>query len=161
MSGPAEYADGTTRPVRYVAVADDGGTVTTYVWACDEDDAASWIVRADAGTAARNDSRWMTRLRRAKAAGLAPEAALTTLLREPSALPGSLSTAPSLEALYDLADQPYRRSVWRSSRAALLGLAIGDVMGRPLSALPQQVHHVCRQVARRQGRGVGVREGCL
>ncbi|MFK4067504.1 ADP-ribosylglycohydrolase family protein [Streptomyces sp. NPDC029674] len=135
VSGPAEYARETARPVRYVAVSDDRGTVTTYVWACDEDDAAGWIVRGDADLRAVNDSRWMRRLREGKARGVPPTAVLDELLESPSVVPGSLTTAPSLASLYDLADLPPRAPRWRSARGALFGLAIGDAMGRPLSTL--------------------------
>ncbi|WP_306332661.1 ADP-ribosylglycohydrolase family protein [Streptomyces sp. KL118A] len=140
VSGPAEYAHESAGPVDYLAVADERGTVTTYVWANDQDDAAGWIVRRDARTAgntAVNDGRWMRRLRDGKERGIAPTAVLHELVRDvPAVVPGSLTTAPGLAGLYDLADQPFRRPVWRSSRAALLGLAIGDAMGRPLSLLP-------------------------
>ncbi|WP_369211695.1 ADP-ribosylglycohydrolase family protein, partial [Streptomyces flavofungini] len=135
VNGPAEYASATARPVRYLAVADDRGVVTTYVWACDEDDAAGWLVRRDAGVQARNDSRWMRALRDGKARGVAPTVVLAELSASPSAVPGSLTTAPSLEGLHDLADLPRRVPRWRSAHAALLGLAIGDAMGRPLSSL--------------------------
>ncbi|WP_317850461.1 ADP-ribosylglycohydrolase family protein [Streptomyces venezuelae] len=137
VSGPPEYAEETTRPVRYVAVADDDGTVTTYVWACDEDDAAGWIIRRDAGTRAVNAGGvWLRRLRAGKERGVPPTRVLQELTSEAlGALPGSLTTSPDLASLYALADQPYRRTVWRSCRAALQGLAIGDAMGRPLSGL--------------------------
>ncbi|MET8684115.1 ADP-ribosylglycohydrolase family protein [Streptomyces sp. NPDC004732] len=140
VSGPAEYADESARPVRYLAAADEHGTVTTYVWASDADDAddaAGWIVRRDAGNKAVNDGRWMRRLRDGKERGLAPTAVLHELVRDvPAVVPGSLTTAPDLASLYDLADRPFRRPVWRSPGAALHGLAIGDAMGRPLSLLP-------------------------
>ncbi|MEU1145491.1 ADP-ribosylglycohydrolase family protein [Streptomyces sp. NPDC005863] len=136
VSGPEEYAGRTARPVRYVAVADERGTVTTYVWACDEDDAAGWIVRRDADPRAVNDSRWLTRLREGKARGVPPTAVLAEVAASPAAVPGSLTTAPDLASLYALADQPFRAPRWRSARGALFGLAIGDAMGRPLSTLP-------------------------
>lgn len=136
VSGPEAYARETARPVRYVAVADERGTVTTYVWACDEDDAAGWIVRADAEPGAVNDSRWLTMLRAGKARGVPPTAVLAEVARSPAALPGSLTTAPDLASLYALADRPFRAPRWRSARGALFGLAIGDAMGRPLSSLP-------------------------
>lgn len=136
VSGPASYASWTARPIRYLAVADERGVVTTYVWACDEDDAAGWIVRRDAGTRARDDSRWMLALRDGKARGVAPTVVLGELAASPAAVPGSLTTAPSLEGLYGLADLPPRAPRWRSAHGALLGLALGDAMGHPLSSLP-------------------------
>ncbi|WP_447037983.1 ADP-ribosylglycohydrolase family protein [Streptomyces sp. DSM 118878] len=135
VSGPAEYASTTARPVRYVALTDERGTVTTYVWACDEDDAAGWIVRGDADYRARGDSRWLLALRDGRARGVAPTVVLGELAVSPAAVPGSLTTAPSLEGLYDLAGLPRRAPRWHSARGALLGLALGDAMGRPLSAL--------------------------
>ncbi|WP_240802914.1 ADP-ribosylglycohydrolase family protein [Streptomyces sp. A1499] len=135
VSGPAQYASETARPVRYLALADERGVVTTYVWACDEDDAAGWIVRGDAGTRARNDPRWMLALREGKARGVAPTVVLAELAASPAAAPGSLTTAPSLAGLYGLADLPPRAPRWRSAHGALLGLALGDAMGHPLSSL--------------------------
>lgn len=140
VSGPAEYAHETGLPVRYLAVADERGVVTTYVWANDEDGAAGWIVRRDAGTRARNKSTWLTLQREARARGVAPTTVLHDLVRDASAggasyaVAGPVATAPHLDALYDLADLPTGR-VRRSAHGALLGLATGDAMGRPLSAL--------------------------
>ncbi|MEV3857997.1 ADP-ribosylglycohydrolase family protein, partial [Streptomyces sp. NPDC050095] len=142
VSGPERYATTTGLPVQYLAVADGQGTVTQYVWAADGEGAhgaADRIPRRDAGTKAVNDSSCFLRLQDARARGLAPTAALRELAAKPPTgrvIAGPLATAPSLDALYDLADQPPAPRVWRAARGALLGLAVGDAMGRPLSSLP-------------------------
>ncbi|WP_324772740.1 ADP-ribosylglycohydrolase family protein [Streptomyces kunmingensis] len=141
VSGPERYASGTGLPVQYIAVADQRGTVTGYVWATDEEDAggaAGQIDRRDAGNKAV-DLR--SRLDDAKARGLAPSAALQELIAAASAggspfsVAGPLATAPHLDALDELADRPARGRVRRAARGTLFGLAIGDAMGRPLAPL--------------------------
>ncbi|MET8470030.1 ADP-ribosylglycohydrolase family protein [Streptomyces sp. NPDC006422] len=135
VSGPDRYASTTELPVRYVAVADAKGTVTGYVWANDEDGAAGQIDRRDAGHQAVN---LRPRLTDAKARGLAPTAVLQELVADAGPghlVAGPVATAPHLRLLDELADRhaPGRR--WSAARGALLGLAVGDAMGRPLSNL--------------------------
>ncbi|MFI6877492.1 ADP-ribosylglycohydrolase family protein [Streptomyces sp. NPDC050400] len=136
VSGPDRYADTTGLPVRYVAVADAKGTVTGYVWANDEDGAAGQIDRRDAGNQAVS---LRSRLDDAKARGLAPVAALRELVAAAGPghlVTGPLATAPHLRLLDDLADRPAPERRWSAARGALVGLALGDAMGRPLSTLP-------------------------
>ncbi|MFE1952568.1 ADP-ribosylglycohydrolase family protein [Streptomyces sp. NPDC059524] len=141
VSSPPRYASRTERPVRYGAVADGQGTVTGYVWANDEDDAAGWIVRRDAGEKAAGDGTWALRLRDSKAAGRTPGEALRRLLDDGATPSGahvigsSIAWAPHVDGLYALADVP-RDRVRDAAAGALYGLALGDAMGRPLSALP-------------------------
>ncbi|MFD0279245.1 hypothetical protein ACFVHB_35860 [Kitasatospora sp. NPDC127111] len=110
--GPVDYTFRTERPVEYVAVANDDGTVLGYLWGCDADDAAGWKVRRAAGSAASNvGGYWYMKLRDAKSRGLLPSQALAELSAEPMAgrvgkiVPGSRTKADSLEKLQELALQ--------------------------------------------------------
>ncbi|MFF8714309.1 DUF6508 domain-containing protein [Streptomyces sp. NPDC015184] len=104
------YRGTTGRPVRYLTVADARGGVMGYLWANDEDDAAGWCLRPAGDAAGVGDGVvWSGRLGEARARGLAPTAALAELAggTGPGAVgrvvPGSPSTAPSLDALKELA----------------------------------------------------------
>ncbi|MEU3291417.1 hypothetical protein ABZ722_03535 [Streptomyces longwoodensis] len=112
VAGPARYSRTTDKPVQYVTVANGQGTVLGYVWANDEDDAAGWKVRKAGGDEAFNrGALYVSRLRDAKARGISPSAALAELLRDsdpanPShVVPGSLTQAPSLQAVKELAEE--------------------------------------------------------
>lgn len=140
--GPPQYARHTGGPVQYVAVADDEGEVIGYVWANDEDEAASICVRLAAGPAAVNKvAPWVRRLRQAKERELLPTQALAELLQQPSSVtshvvPGSLARAESLAVLDDLAGREWRLDrVKGGATGALLGLAVGDALGFPTEFL--------------------------
>ncbi|MFF3498121.1 hypothetical protein [Streptomyces sp. NPDC003247] len=112
VAGPARYARSTDKPVRYVTVANGQGAVLGYVWANDEDDAAGWKARSAGGDEAFNrGALYVSRLRDAKARGLRPTAALAELVRDsdpanPShVVPGSLTGAPGLETVRQLAEE--------------------------------------------------------
>ncbi|MFF9571915.1 DUF6508 domain-containing protein [Streptomyces sp. NPDC014685] len=109
-SGAPRYRGTTDKPVRHLTVADARGVAMGYLWANDEDDAAGWCLRPAGDSAGFEDGlTWSGKLNEAKARGLAPTAALA----EPAGgagpgtvgrvVPGSLATAPSLEALKELA----------------------------------------------------------
>ncbi|WP_199552862.1 hypothetical protein [Streptomyces sp. N35] len=110
--GPPRYARRTDKPVQYLVIVNAAGAVIGYVWANDEDDAAGWTVRPAGGDEAFNlGFIWATKLHDAKAKGLAPTEALAEMVRDsdPSASSrvqsGSLSEAPTLAALKELAAQ--------------------------------------------------------
>ncbi len=110
--GPPRYARRTDKAVQYVVIVSAAGEVIGYVWANDEDDAAGWTVRPAGGDEAFNlGFIWATKLHEAKARGVTPTAALAEMIRDsdPSATsrvqPGSLSEAPTLAALKELASQ--------------------------------------------------------
>ncbi|MFE7618009.1 DUF6508 domain-containing protein [Streptomyces sp. NPDC057496] len=104
------YRGTTDKPVRYLTVVDAEGVAMGYPWANDEDDAAGWCLRPAGDAAGVGDGVvWARRLEEAKARGLAPTAALAGSAggAGPGAVgrvvPGSLATAPSLDALKELA----------------------------------------------------------
>ncbi|MFI1001531.1 hypothetical protein ACIP10_01800 [Streptomyces galbus] len=108
--GPPRYRARTDKPVQYLTVVDKAsGAVLCYVWAGDEDDAAAWVPRDDAGGRALADGgHWHARLRSAKERGLLPSQALAELLASPESnrgrvLPDSLTTAPNSDAVRTLA----------------------------------------------------------
>ncbi|MFJ4481663.1 hypothetical protein ACIP3D_04885 [Streptomyces longwoodensis] len=108
--GPPRYRTRTDKPVQYVTVVDKtGGAVLGYVWAGDEDDAAAWVPRDDAGgRALAEGGHWHARLRGAKERGLLPSQALAELLASPEGnrgrvLPDSLADAPNSDAIDALA----------------------------------------------------------
>ncbi|WP_460065661.1 hypothetical protein [Streptomyces sp. YKOK-I1] len=108
--GPPRYATGTDKPVRYFSVVDkETGVVLGYVWAGDEDDAATWEPRQAAGPRAYSEGGiWHARLEDAKERGLLPSQALAELLADPEgnkgrALPDSLTDAPNAGVVEDLA----------------------------------------------------------
>jgi len=110
VAGPATYGRNTDGPVAYLSVADRTGTVIGYVWANDKDGAAGWLVPPGLSASAVNaGARWLRALRAGKARELAPTALLAELARgtndsEPShAVPGSLTEAPTLAALKEMA----------------------------------------------------------
>ncbi|MEU3291415.1 hypothetical protein ABZ722_03525 [Streptomyces longwoodensis] len=107
--GPPRYRTRTDKLVRYLTVVDKtGGAVLGYVWACDEDDAAAWVPRSDAGgRALAEGGHWHTRLQDAKGRGIPPSQALAELSSSESnrgrVLPGSLTDAPNSDAVKALA----------------------------------------------------------
>lgn len=110
--GPPRYRRDTQGPVQYLAIADPRDAVIGYVWANDADDAAGWLLRAAAGDDAFNEGFvWATKLHDAKARGVSPTAALTTMIRDSDTVgtshvvPGSSTEAPSLTMVKDLARQ--------------------------------------------------------
>ncbi|MEV0601247.1 hypothetical protein AB0I82_18370 [Streptomyces sp. NPDC050315] len=110
--GPPRYNPQTDKPVQYLTVADKSGAVIGYVWANDDDDAAGWEVRKAGGDEAFNKGgRWARKLHDAKARGISPTAALAEMIQEsdPSksshVVPGSLTEAPSLTHIEELADR--------------------------------------------------------
>jgi hypothetical protein len=91
-------------------VANPQGTVLGYVWVNDEDDAAGYMARRAGGDEAFNrGAPYISSLLEAKARGLSPSAALTEIIRDtdPTApshiVPGSLTEAPTLASLKDMA----------------------------------------------------------
>jgi hypothetical protein len=109
--GPLRYNSTTDKPVQYITVADLTGTAIGYVWANDEDDAASWLDRKDISPASYNEGMlWTLWLRDAKARGIAPSEALAELMRVSTVdgansrvVPGSLTEIPDVEILRALA----------------------------------------------------------
>ncbi|MFB8035995.1 DUF6508 domain-containing protein [Streptomyces sp. NPDC056004] len=104
------YRDTTDRPVHHLTVANSRGEAMGYLWADDEDDAAGWCLRPAGDRDGFSEGLdWSAKLGAAKARGLAPTAALAELARgsDPRCVshvvPGSLGTAPSLDALKELA----------------------------------------------------------
>ncbi|MGW3020669.1 hypothetical protein [Streptomyces longwoodensis] len=108
-SGPSRYRRRTDKPVRYLTVVDkESGAVLGYVWACDEDDAAAWVSRSDAGgRGLAEGGHWHTRLQDAKGRGIPPSQALAELSSSESnrgrVLPGPLADAPNSDAVKALA----------------------------------------------------------
>jgi hypothetical protein len=110
VDGPATYSRRTDKPVSHLSVADPAGTVIGYVWANDEDHAAGWVVpQGLPGSALNAGGSWVRALRDGKARGLAPSDLLAELARGANdnnlshAVPDSLTQAPSLDALKELA----------------------------------------------------------
>ncbi|GGT08765.1 hypothetical protein [Streptomyces chromofuscus] len=110
VAGPATYSRETDGPVAYLSVADRTGTVIGYVWANDKDDAAGWVVPAGLSADAVNaGGRWLRALRGGKAREIAPTTLLAELARGANdtdlshAVPGSLTEAPTLASLKELA----------------------------------------------------------
>ncbi|MBG0855259.1 hypothetical protein I2W78_26270 [Streptomyces spinoverrucosus] len=110
VDGPPRYARDTDGPVAYLSVADRTGTVIGYVWANDEDVAAGWVTPPGLSPNAVNaGGRWLRALRGGKARELAPTALLAELAQgtndceQSHAVPGSLTEAPSLAVLKELA----------------------------------------------------------
>ncbi|MBA5222823.1 hypothetical protein HCJ99_10030 [Streptomyces sp. C1-2] len=106
----ARYESWTDKPVRYLTVVDkEGGAVLGYLWASDEDDAAAWVPRGDAGgRALAEGGHWYARLKEAKGRGIPPSQALSEMFSSPEGnrgrvLPGSLTDAPSADAVKALA----------------------------------------------------------
>jgi hypothetical protein len=111
VDSPPHYGRQTDKPVHFVTVADSQGTVLGYVWVNDEDDAAGWEVRRAGGDEAFNQGAlYVSSLLEAKARGLSPSAALAEIIRDtdPTApshvVPGSLTEAPSLQVIWDMAE---------------------------------------------------------
>jgi hypothetical protein len=108
---PPRYKHWTEKPVRYFTIVDkDGGAVLGYLWAGDEDDAATYEPRKTGGPRAVNEGGfWLRRLRSAKERGLLPSQALAELAADPEPpgkgrpLPGSLADAPNAAAVDALA----------------------------------------------------------
>ncbi|MFI8994630.1 hypothetical protein [Streptomyces sp. NPDC053542] len=112
VSGPATYNRETSGPVAYLNVADAAGSVIGYVWGNDGDDAAGWVVPAGLTAGQVNaGASWLRALRGGKARGLAPTALLAELAQGANdnklshAVRGSLTEAPSLAALKELAGE--------------------------------------------------------
>ena len=110
--GPTDYAESTDGPVRYVTVANDEGFVIGYLWAAEHDDAADFLPRPAAGIPARQATgTWVTQLRYRKERDLTPVQALAELadfagnVNSGRVVPGSEATAPSLDALNEIASQ--------------------------------------------------------
>ncbi|SCF78776.1 DUF6508 domain-containing protein [Streptomyces sp. Ncost-T10-10d] len=141
------YRAETDRPVHHLTVANARGEAMGYLWANDEDDAAGWCLRPAGDRAGFDEGlKWSTKLKRAKARGLVPTAALAELVsssdprRVSHIAPNSLTTAPSLAALKELArvvtEADDRRllaqldrgnaDAWRELREALAALTDED-----------------------------------
>ncbi|MEV7996530.1 hypothetical protein AB0O67_32985 [Streptomyces sp. NPDC086077] len=110
VDGPPSYARNTDGPVAHLSVADRTGTVIGYVWANDKDDAAGWVVPSGlSGSALNAGGRWVRALRGGKARDLAPTVLLAELAQgtndcqQSHVLPSSVTEAPSLAALKELA----------------------------------------------------------
>ncbi|WP_329566917.1 hypothetical protein [Kitasatospora sp. NBC_01266] len=110
--GPRDYADATDGPVRYALVANADGVVLGYLWAAEQDDAADFLPRPAAGIPARQAAgTWVTQLRHGKQRDLTPVQALAELagfagnINSGRVVPGSEATAPSLDALNQIAGQ--------------------------------------------------------
>ncbi|WP_327245082.1 hypothetical protein [Streptomyces sp. NBC_01320] len=110
IAGPPRYNRVTQGPVQYVRVASGSGKVLGYVWANDEGDAAGWVTPSALGPNEINaGAAWLRKLWAAKARGIAPTTLLAELVRDTSdikgsgVVPGSLSEAPTLAALKELA----------------------------------------------------------
>lgn len=104
------YRGETDKPVHHLTVANARGEAMGYLWANDEDDAAGWCLRPAGDRAGFGEGlEWSTKLNEAKARGLSSTAALAELVRgsDPRCVshivPGSLTAAPSLAALTELA----------------------------------------------------------
>ncbi|MFE6663855.1 DUF6508 domain-containing protein [Streptomyces sp. NPDC057697] len=104
------YRATTDGPVHHLTVANARGEAMGYLWANDEDDAAGWCLRPTGDRAGFGEGlAWSRKLDDARARGLVPTAALAALARgsDPRCVshvvPGSLASAPSLEALTALA----------------------------------------------------------
>ncbi|MES9507926.1 DUF6508 domain-containing protein [Streptomyces sp. NPDC000609] len=141
------YRAEATGLVHHLTVANARGEAMGYLWANDEDDAAGWCLRPAGDATGLGEGReWTAKLHAAKARGLAPTAALAELARgsDPRCVshvvPGSLSAAPSLGALKELArvvtEADDRRllaqldlgntGAWRELREALAALTDED-----------------------------------
>jgi hypothetical protein len=108
--GTQHYRRETDKPVHHVTVANPRGEAMGYLWANDEDDAAGWCLRPKGDSAGLSQGlEWSKKLDDARARGLLPTAALAELVRgsdprHPShVVPGSLTTAPDLTAVKQLA----------------------------------------------------------
>ncbi|MER8085417.1 DUF6508 domain-containing protein [Streptomyces sp. NPDC058316] len=104
------YRAGTDKPVHHLTVADVRGEAMGYLWANDADDAAGWCLRPAGDRAGFDEGlEWSAKLNTAKARGLLPTAALAELARDSDprrvshVVPDSLTTAPTLAALTELA----------------------------------------------------------
>jgi hypothetical protein len=146
-SDAPRYRSTTEGPVHHLTVVDLEGEVMGYAWANDEDNAAGWLLRP-AGDRAGVEAglAWAARFKAAKARGLVPTAALAESADGPvpgavgRILPGSSATAPSLDALRELArvvtEADDRRLLaqldrgnaiaWRELREALTALTAED-----------------------------------
>lgn len=109
--GPRDYANTTDKSLRYVEVANEDG-VLGYLWAADEDDAASFVPRSAAGGAAmRAWGSWKHELRQCKERDLLPSRALAELSdgagneKMGRVVPGSQAEAPNHSALKDFASR--------------------------------------------------------
>lgn len=144
--GPPRYRWRTDRPVQYLTMVDGHGTVLAYVWANDEDDAASWDPREAGGATAVNAGMlWLSVLRDAKARGLAPTAALGEIARtygaapEPvrwtsrkyarRALPGAPDHAPDLTVVAALAGPSGPARMTHPVHYAAVTAPDGEVIG--------------------------------
>ncbi|MEU0837699.1 hypothetical protein [Streptomyces sp. NPDC005969] len=112
IAGPPRYNRVAQGPVQYVRVAADSGVLIGYVWANDEDEAAGWVTPPGLSAAEINaGAAWLRKLRDAKSRGLAPTALLAELVRDTGdikgsrVVPGSLTEAPTLDALKELASK--------------------------------------------------------
>ena len=113
VSGPAKYKSHTDKSVEYIAIANEQGVVLGYIYANDEDDAAGWVPRPEAGPDAHAGAHpWIMKLLDAKKRGLKPSAALDELVRQGTAagddapshvVGGSRNTATSLTTLREFA----------------------------------------------------------
>lgn len=82
VNGPERYVETTIGPVEYAPVA-AGEQIYGYLWFRDEDDAADFIPRSDAGRVAQNAAvAWTQELQEAKKNGDRPSQAITRLARE-------------------------------------------------------------------------------
>ncbi|MFF9508954.1 DUF6508 domain-containing protein [Streptomyces sp. NPDC014724] len=143
---PRYHAE-TDRPVHHLTVANARGEAMGYLWANDEDDAAGWCLRPAGDRAGFDEGlKWSAKLNAAKARGLLPTAALAELVSSSDPrcvshiVPGSLTTAPSLASLTELArvvtEADDRRllaqldrenaDAWRELRNALAALTDED-----------------------------------
>ncbi|MFE7246181.1 hypothetical protein [Streptomyces sp. NPDC057582] len=112
VAGPPRYNRVAQGPVQYVRVAADSGETLGYVWANDEGDAAGWVTPPGLGPNEINaGAAWLRKLRDAKSRGLAPTVLLAELVRDTSdikgsgVVPGSLTEAPTLNVLKELASK--------------------------------------------------------
>ncbi|MFE9764305.1 hypothetical protein ACFYPC_07180 [Streptomyces sp. NPDC005808] len=110
VDGPPAYSRRADGPVVYVSIADRTGSTIGYVWANDTDDAAGWVVPPGLSASALNaGASWLRALRSGKARELGPTVLLAELARGANdnelshVIPGSLTEAPTLAALRELA----------------------------------------------------------
>ena len=112
VSGPPKYTSRTEKPVEHVALANARDVVIGYIYANDDDGAAGWVARAEAGPEDQNlVAPWIRMLQDAKRRGLKPSEALDEMIRAGSdarghVVPGSRQAAASLAALKRLAKEP-------------------------------------------------------
>jgi hypothetical protein len=106
------YRPSTNGEIRYLPVIRDG-VVLGYLWAAENDDAAYYIERKDAGTAGVNGGApWISRLRQAKADGLAPLQAVRQWVGAPEDPIGGTIPTDVVEARAGGSDDLRRLAGW-------------------------------------------------